>query len=111
MSTSQLYHVKYPALSTALQDSGPPSNFQIEIFSGPSSHRGLSNGKLYVTQGHKHICALTNLGSQATLQTNISDTPLRRKNWKLGAEALYSKITYIYWKSASLHIGSPKPGN
>ena len=62
MSESQFSHVEYTALSTTLQASGLSYSFQIDIFVVPSSHIDINNGKLYFTQGRKHICDLINFG-------------------------------------------------
>ena len=62
ISESQCSHVESPALSNALEASELPYNLQRDIVGIPSSHLGIKNGKLYVTQGRKHICALINFG-------------------------------------------------
>ena len=58
ISESQFSHVESTILSTALQASGLPYNFHRDIVTGASSHIGLNNSKLYVTQEHKNICNL-----------------------------------------------------
>ena len=62
ISESQYSHMEYPDLSTALQASGTPYNFQRDIAVVPYYHLGLNNGKIYVDQGRKHICDMINFG-------------------------------------------------
>ena len=68
MSKYQCSHIEYPDLITALQASGISYNFQRDIIAGPSYHLGINNGKIYVTQGHKHICALTNFWKSENIE-------------------------------------------
>ena len=100
MSKSQRSQVESPALSTALQASGLPLNFQIDTLAGPSYQLGFNHVKFYYTQGSKHICALIILVSQTTLQEDKSETPSRFTNKELDAEVIYYRITYLYWNSA-----------
>ena len=62
ISESQFSYVEYTALSTNLQLSGLSYSFQIDIVAVPSYHIGINNGKLYFTQGQKHICDLMTFG-------------------------------------------------
>ena len=62
LSEYQYSHMESPALGTFPQASVLPSNLQRDITAGPSSHLGLNNGNLYVTQGRKHIYSLMDFG-------------------------------------------------
>ena len=54
-TASQCHYIEYPALCSALKDSGIPPNTQRDIVSDPSSLLGLKNRSLYSTQGHKYL--------------------------------------------------------
>ena len=62
MSKYKRSHIENLALSTSLQASGLPSNFQRDIVAGSYSHLDINNGKPYVSKVRKHICALTSFG-------------------------------------------------
>ena len=85
MSKYQCSHVESHALSTALQASWLPSNFQIDIVAISSSHMSLNNGKFYVTQGHKNIYALMNFSKS----DDITDKHIRDAIGAHKLEAIY----------------------
>ena len=111
MPQPQFYSVKYPALCTALQSLGLPTNWQGDIVSVPLSRHVLNKGTTYGTQGNKLICALMyHWGSTTTtghhLQYLIEDHKL-----DIGCSGYLFSKNFQYLYHSTTHYWIPQNGH